>query len=213
LIIGGGSALVSGRLAEAAIRCTGFNAQGVQVCEVGLERNLGAVQAQQEQSQWCWAACIAAIFRYHGHEVAQARIVAETFGRLVNAPAFGPQIAAATNRPWIDESGREFGSECEVLWDSAFHVRRPDAPAQAARELAEGNPLIIGSTGHAMVLTAMTFARDQAGNGQPTEAIVRDPWPGRGRRPLSGYEWQATQFLAKVQILGGGAGGRGAPKK
>src|SRR5262249_6979295 len=158
-------------------------------CEAGLDDNVGAVQAQQEHSQWCWAACISAVFRYYGYAVPQARIVTDTFGQLVNAPAVGPQIAAATHRQWVDDRGPRFAARCEVLWDSGLNVTRPDAVAQSAQELALGHPLIIGATGHAMVLTAMAFARDARGNGQPTQAIVRDPWPGRGRRQLAPQEW------------------------
>ncbi|MBV8190396.1 MAG: hypothetical protein JO339_24350, partial [Alphaproteobacteria bacterium] len=70
--------------------------------------------------------------------------------------------------------------------------------AEAARELADDQPLIIGTGGHAMVLTALTYFRDVYGNGQPLSAVVRDPWPGRGRRELSRQEWYGTGFLAKV---------------
>ena len=86
------------------------------------------------------------------------------------------------------------------MWDTHFFVARPDAAIEAARELADDNPLIVGATGHAMVLTAMTYARDVAGNGQPLSLTVRDPWPGRGRRQLSPQEWAGTSFLAKVII-------------
>lgn len=194
------------RPAQAALRCTPFDARGIQLCEAGLDRNLGAVTAQQQNSQWCWAACISAIFNYHGYPVEQGRIVAATYGQLVNLPAHGRQIAAATNRPWQDVRGRTFASQCQVLWDSGAYVARPDAAGQAAQELAQGHPLIIGAAGHAMVLTAMSYARNAAGGGQPTQAIVRDPWPGRGRRPLEAREWMQIQFLAKVQVSGGGPG-------
>jgi hypothetical protein len=213
LLIGGAVAFAFTRPASAALRCTPFSNQGVQLCEAGLDQNVGAVQAQQEHSQWCWAACISALFHYYGYDVPQARIVTATFGQLVNAPAVGPQIAAATNRNWVDDRGRQFAARCEVLWDPGLHVAQPDAAAQSALELAQGHPLIIGAGGHAMVLTAMSFARDAQGNGQPTMAIVRDPWPGRGRRQLAPQEWMATQFLAKVHVTGGGASGGGKPQE
>jgi hypothetical protein len=219
----GGASLAAGaamawawtRPAQAALRCTPFDARGIQLCEVGLDQNLGAVTAQQQNSQWCWAAVISAIFAYHGHPVDQARIVAATYGQLVNLPAHGRQIAAATSRSWRDMRGRTFVSQCQVLWDSGAYVARPDAAGQAAQELAEGNPLIIGAAGHAMVLTAMTYARNAMGGGQPTQAIVRDPWPGRGRRALQPYEWMQIQFLAKVHVsaIAGPGGGKGPAGK
>lgn len=190
--------------AHAAIRCTAFDARGIQFCEAGLDRNLGAVTAKQEHSQWCWAACISAIFAYHGFPVDQDRIVEATYGRRVNLPAHGRAIASATNRLWTDDGGRRFTSRCQVLWDTGAFVARPDAAAQAAQELAAGNPLIFGALGHAMVLTAMSFARDARGHGQPTQAIVRDPWPGRGRRALAAEEWMSAVFLARVRVVAGG---------
>ena len=96
---------------------------------------------------------------FHGYPVDQSRIVSATYGQTVNLPAHGRQIAAATNRPWQDDRGRTFASHCEVLCDSGGYVARPDAAGQAAQELAQGDPLIIGAAGHAMVLTAMSYAR------------------------------------------------------
>jgi hypothetical protein len=212
IALGAPAVWLSTRPAQSAMRCTPFDGRGIQFCEVGLDQNLGAVTAQQEHSQWCWAACISAIFHYHGHPVDQARIVSATYGQLVNMPAHGRQIAAATSRPWLDDGGQQFVSQCEVLWDSGEFVARPDAAAQAAGELAQGAPLIIGAAGHAMVLTAMTYERNQTGAGQPTQAIVRDPWPGRGRRALLPQEWAQTVFLAKVHVLGAGVAGGGGGK-
>jgi hypothetical protein len=197
--IAAGIALPSGP-ATAALRCGPFDFRGVQLCEVGIDSRVRGVSAQQRNSQWCWAACISGIFAYHGCAVSQRRIVAQTYGHAVNLPAHGPQIAAATSQEWETDDGNWFSAECEVLWDTHFFVARPDAAIEAARELADDNPLIVGATGHAMVLTAMTYARDVAGNGQPLSLTVRDPWPGRGRRQLSPQEWAGTSFLAKVII-------------
>ena len=52
----------------------------------------------------------------------------------------------------------------------------------AAQDLAENHPLIIGTGGHAVVLTAVTYVQDEWGHSDVTSAIVRDPWPGRGRQ-------------------------------
>lgn len=194
------------RPAHAVIRCTAFDARGLQLCEAGIDRNLGAVTAKQEHSQWCWAACISAIFAYHGYPVDQDRIVAATYGRVVNLPAHGRAIARATNRTWRADDGRTFTSRCEVLWDTGAFVARPDAAGVAAQELASDFPLIIGAIGHAMVLTAMSYIRDAQGRGQPTAAIVRDPWPGRGRRPLAEAEWLQTRFLARMRVTAGRGG-------
>lgn len=200
LILGAATAFAATRRAEALIRCTAYDGRGFQRCEAGIDERLGLVQAEQENSQWCWAAVISAIFRYHGFWVSQAQVVSETFGRVVNLPAFSPQIATATNRPWIDEGGRPFVSHGAVLWDADARIGGPGATGEASRELAAGNPLILGTTGHAVVLTGLVYERDALGRGAPSFAIVHDPWPGRGQRTLSRAEWLATRFLAKVRV-------------
>jgi hypothetical protein len=62
-------------------------------------------------------------------------------------------------------------------------------------------PLIIGSFGHAMVLTAVSYNRAQNSQGQVTGAVVRDPWPGRGgRRPLSAIEAAGEMLLVRIRV-------------
>jgi hypothetical protein len=70
----------------------------------------------------------------------------------------------------------------------------------ATQDLSNDMPLIIGTMGHAMVLTSLTYVRDQFGRGDVTAAVVRDPWPGNGRRVLSAQEWYNTSFLARIRV-------------
>lgn len=70
----------------------------------------------------------------------------------------------------------------------------------AAQDLTNNMPLIIGTMGHAMVLTSLRYARDVNGNGQVNAAIVRDPWPNRGRRVLTAQEWYSTSFLVRIRV-------------
>jgi hypothetical protein len=205
LFMGGMAAFAAGgidrsRRAQAAIRCTAYDRRGIQQCEAGIDSRLGAFEAEQENSRWCWAACISAIFRYNGFWVSQQQIVGETLGRLVNLGALPPQIVSAINRPWLDEGGRRFVSYGSVLWNADASIGGPGATGEASRELAEGHPLILGAAGHAVVLTGLVYDRDAYGRGGPNVAIVRDPWPGRGRRLLSRTEWQQTRFLAKARV-------------
>lgn len=181
----------SGRLA-----CGPFVPPGVQQCEAGIESSVAHVTAAavggQHLSQWCWAACIEMVFRYYGLRVPQEQIVQETWGRIVNLPAQPGQIMMNLNRPWIDGTGRRFGASGD-----AFTAN----PITAAQDLAQDMPLIIGTMGHAMVLTSLTYMRDQFGNGTVRAAVVRDPWPGRGRRVLSPQEWYGTNFLARIRVF------------
>lgn len=181
--------------AHARLACGPFVQPGVQQCEAGIESSVAHVSAAavggQHLSQWCWAACIEMVFRYYGHHVPQERIVADTWGGIVNLPGQPWQILANLNRDWIDEEGEAFSVAGDVFSAN---------PVTAAQDLASDMPLIIGTMGHAMVLTSVVYIRDQFGNGNVRAAIVRDPWPGRGRRVLSAQEWYGTSFLARIRV-------------
>lgn len=189
------SALCMSETASALLSCSPFNFQGVQQCEAGIDSGLAYVSAAsvggQHMNQWCWAACIEMVFRYYGLRVPQEAIVQQTWGGIVNLPGQPHQILANLNRPWRDATGRDF----YVSGDS-FSAN----PITAAQDLSQNMPLIIGTMGHAMVLTSLQYVRDQMGNGEVTSAIVRDPWPGKRRRVLSAQEWVNTSFLARIRV-------------
>ena len=178
--------------AQAAQQCAEFDWQGIQQCMAGIPSQIAGQSAlPQYQSQWCWAACISMIFGYYNRPVRQERIVQEAFGRIVDMPANPRQILSAVNRPWTDERGKPFRGHGQDL---------PIDPNLAARYMAQEKPLIIGTLGHAMVLTALSWAQDQRGQQQLTGLVVRDPAFGGQRRELSGQEIQSTMFLAHVDI-------------
>jgi len=137
--------------------------------------------AVQAMSQWCWAASIAMVFQFYGHEVPQQRIVQETFGTVVNLPAgSGRVLTQALNRPWVDSAGRPFTVSAVAydLTSGQAGVNNKDV----VEELKHGRPLIVGTQGHAMVVTAIQYLKTPWGVGQVVGVTVRDPWPGRGRR-------------------------------
>ena len=145
------------------------------------------------------------VFRYYGFYVSQERIVQETWGSIINMPAHNDVILSNLNRKWTDDYGNRF----KVTSDSYTAN-----PITAAQDLANDMPLIIGTLGHAMVLTSLVYWQDTYGNGDVTSAIVRDPWPGNGKRTLSAQEWYSTSFLARIRVTpasdsgdGGGGGG------
>ena len=181
--------------AHAYLNCTNFNYQGFQQCEAGIDSGVVGIAAAsvggQHLSQWCWAASIETVFRYYGFNVPQKTIVQQTWGQIVNLPAQPNVILANLNRSWQDSNGRYFSVSGETYSAN---------PITAAQDLSQNMPLIIGTLGHAMVLTSLQYTRDQWGNGWVTSAVVRDPWPGRGRRILSAQEWYSTSFLARIRI-------------
>lgn len=141
---------------------------------------MNMVYAWQKLNQWCWAASLEMVFRYHGMAIDQKEIVLQNYGALINLPASPQQLFANLNRVWRTSNG-----EFEVRSD--FFSCTPDL---AAHDLNAEFPLILGTMGHATVLTAMTYLRNPFnGSGQPQQLTVRDPWPASpGRRILSGYE-------------------------
>lgn len=179
----------------AALMCGPYNLWGVQDCTAGVESSsFDMTYAPQEESQWCWAACVAMVFAHHGYRVSQTRIVQETWGDIYNLPAQPQHILMNLNRPWVDDYGRRFSIQGSTFTSNAM---------TAAQDLARGIPLIIGSGPHAMVLTAVSYRRHMSGNGQLLSAIVRDPWPGRGKRFLIPQELAATHFLARIRLFPG----------
>ena len=107
-------------------------------------------------------------------------------------PAQPIDIIRDLNRNWKDRNGNGFAVEGDVFSADG---------ATAAQDLAGEMPLIIGSMGHAMVLTAVSYNRARNSQGQVTGALVRDPWPGGvGRRQLSPMEAAAAMLLARVRI-------------
>lgn len=176
------------------LMCTPFDYNGLQQCEAGIDSNVLDVVASDTQhaSEWCWAACIEAVFSYYGHPVAQERIVDEAYGDIVNMPGSPSQILQALNRTWTDEDADDFTARGTIVGVN---------PITAAQDLAADRPLIIGTLGHAMVLTALTYVRNAYGAGQVLAAEVRDPWPYNPRhRVLSPPEWYSISFAARIRV-------------
>ncbi|HYL85508.1 MAG TPA: papain-like cysteine protease family protein [Candidatus Angelobacter sp.] len=161
-------------------------------CQVGIPSNMIHVAALQQSSEWCWAACIEMVFTYYGHRVPQARIVRETWGAVVNMPGQPEQILADLNREWKDEKGKKFTVTGDALSANA---------ANAVEDLRQDRPLILGTLGHAVVLTALTTDVNQGTRAwQVVAATVRDPWPGRGKRILTPQEWYNINFAARISV-------------
>lgn len=193
------AALAAATPAHAALTCSPFmpGALGapMQRCNAGLPGTVADVVAAavggQHMNQWCWAASLETVLRYHGHPLRQERIVSENLGGIVNLPADPWTYVAALNRSYVDDNGVPFTIMGDVYTAN---------PVTAAQDLADGLPLIIGTMGHAMVLTGVTYVGDMFGHGEIEQAFVRDPWPGRGRRMLSAQEWFSTSFLARIRV-------------
>jgi len=160
-------------------------------CTVGIPAERLFAGTRQESREWCWAACIEMVFAYYGHRVSQSRIVRETWGGLVDKPVHKRQLLDDLNRDWTDNRGRRFRSNADVF----------DRPAAGVPDLRRNRPLILGTLGHTVVLTAITLEIDDfSGRWNIAGAVVHDPWPGHGARILSGEEWRNVRFAVRVEL-------------
>lgn len=153
------------------------------IAEVDFARFAQTAYQQQKDSQWCWAAATSMLFSYYEHPVSQERIVASLYGRLVNLPS-GPSlnIAARLNSAWIDDNRQAFKPTVSGAYDFDAGVLTI-TNGWLVGELDQDRPFIIGTNGHAVVVTAIRFIPTPL---EPTIVGIGvfDPWPGRGARGL-----------------------------
>lgn len=217
------AALAHAPIARAATRCTAADAKGDQQCVTAIER-VRMETVRQRCNDWCWAACIQAVFSLQGRETAQEWAVEKIFGSSKCQPD-GPggtadQIVRAINGEWIDQYGFKFQAGAQSLPDAALVVSTSvpgsggswstdtatqlffnDGAKQLVSELDRGNPLIIGAVGHATVLTAATYIKDRSGHIKLTELIVRDPWgDSPNLRKLTAEQVRGAFFVARVWV-------------
>lgn len=186
-----GACLIPGA-ATASLVCQEDATAHTETCAIGVfSDKFEGVYAPQENTMWCWAACLHMLFRYYGFEVSQARIVEETWGKVVNFPAYMEQIIAATNRKWVTDDGKAFRA-----FGQFFNVKIEDMAA----DLTRGAPLIVALPHHAVVLTGLGFT-DGAGQERIDFMTVRDPWPGKGRRNLTPEEQSAIGSMLRVSVF------------
>jgi hypothetical protein len=197
LLIGAIATALSATTAQAELRCSAWNTNAWRRCYVGVPvpRRI----AQQRCPNWCWAACIEAVFALNGYQVAQETIVAKVFPKLQCKTTSAHGIVTAINGRWSRSDGDSFVANADVLIDAHDFLQQPSAIPKAAHELAAGRPLIIGTFGHATVLTGMTYMLNTKGKYVVEQLIVRDPWPDSpSRRTLTRDEQREATFLAKV---------------
>lgn len=201
-LAGVGAAIGVGIPARAAVQCGPSPVNPyVQACRAEVDfRAASQVYAPQAQSQWCWAASVAMIFAHAGYRVAQERIVAETYGQIVNMPAGnGFMIAQQVARDWVDDTGRRFTVSLQAAYDYDAGVYQLNN-AIIAEALARNQPLILGARAHAMVLTLMDYAQTPMGP-QVTGMGVFDPWPGIGPRGLFPDEMVAMNMGGSLRFI------------
>jgi hypothetical protein len=190
-------------------------------CEISVDIPADVkTSAQQQKENWCWAACIHMIFACSNYQVSQNRLVHSVLPLSDdNRPVLGQQVKSAIDGYWVDDNDKPFSAYCNVFIDLNRHFVRPDAIQRAAESLADGDLCIVGSEGHATVLTKIV----DAGGGVAHRSLwVWDPWPtigglpfeavnnfARGPRevpwlghggPNKNFEAANTNFVAAVEV-------------
>ena len=175
-----------------------------QFCQVGIpvpSINGHAFDSLQKQTNWCWAACMHLVFRWHGHYVPQEDIVERVFGSQVNQALPGHVIAAAASSVWQDSTGAYLKPQVQVLIDTNFGVNNSLSADLAIADLLAEKPMIIGTQGHATVVTAIEYTQSIHGVRTIRNVRVRDPWPlNPNSRSLTPSEYYGTDFLMRVAM-------------
>lgn len=151
--------------------------------------------ASQEQSQWCWAACITMVLNYYDIPCTQEEVVMRTYGTLVNYPARDLyQIAQYLNGWGMDRQGREVVVEAGTYEYAPFEG--------IINELEAGRPFIIGVgngySGHVVVCYGVDWMNTYDGP-YVTDFYVYDPWPGNGHSQWNTEELN-TYWIGAIAI-------------
>jgi hypothetical protein len=155
-------------------------------------------QNQPPNSQWCWAACVSMICRWHGYEISQPRIVQQMYGSVVNMPADDRLLTQALNRSWTADNGRPFKTSAKVF--SPMLGQSNVDNNLVISDLKNDQPLICGARSHATVVARVDYF-----SGQPPrvgQVHVVDPYPGAAAPPFY------ARFLAPDEMTPMNFGGQ-----
>ncbi|WP_087022343.1 papain-like cysteine protease family protein [Thaumasiovibrio subtropicus] len=180
---------------QAFMACSKYDQFGVQLCEAGILSPVFAKHISPQHHtffiQWSWAASLETILHYYGLQLSQTEIAAQLWGKIDQQPLAENEILRSFNREWTDTNGQRFRIDCEPL---------AHTPLNAAEDLSKNRPVLIISSGHAMVLTAIRYRQIDNGRQQIIDANVSDPWPQNAKKQLSAREWQEAKLLARIRV-------------
>src|SRR5437660_1037043 len=153
----------------------------------------------QRQSNWCWAASVQMVLNYRGVPVTQEQVVQRIFaGAVPNVPGQPNQILTALSGWAFTRNGQRV-----MLTSSPFAFDG----TEIVRDLAERWPIVVGvnmgNSGHAYVMTAVTYGVDPWNRPIFRSAILRDPWPGNPSRievPWPQFQ-QRWMFMARMRVM------------
>jgi hypothetical protein len=160
--------------------------------------------ADQDKSEWCWAATISNLFAYYNHRVPQGAIVDAGIGTLVNQPASVSIIHSVLNKQWTDDSGNDFASAAQILYsvdakDPKYSI--PPSNEDIIDQLEHNRPLLFCNMSHAMMLVSVNYFPPINRPSNVVASIVIDPWPGIGLRALTGPEQHPVHEGGQLRLI------------
>lgn len=159
------------------------------VCTVRLLGNVPFFRARSADPGQCWLACLQMAGKFQGFDVPVPTLLKELYeGKLPKTPWQDPSINGKQAK---DAKGKLAQFTLEKL-----QVRA----AEAAELLSENQPIIIGSLGHPVLLTSMTYTGDLLGGMTLVDATVLDPAPGKGTRVVSSPDWINVSFATRIVV-------------
>lgn len=135
-----------------------------------LTENINRIAAVQECQNWCWAASIEMVLKYHGLNVKQEQIVKKVYGSLPCRTGNAQHIMKALSGWAPDYRGR---------FSQIYAQYGVYSGSDIIDQLSRRWPIIVGlrGEGHAYVLTAIYYSVDQFNNPIIDKVVLRDPWP------------------------------------
>lgn len=138
--------------------------------------------ARQLHSEWCWAACVSIICRFHGFHLSQPRIVQQMHGALINKPGDDRLLTDALNRTWEDDDGKPLRTSAIVF--SPILDKFDVDNRRVLDDLKNDFPLLCGARKHATVVARADYYDGPDGRPLVFQVHVIDPYPGAAQPPL-----------------------------
>lgn len=142
--------------------------------------------AIQEKEFWCWAAVSQALLELQGIKVSQHEIVTRIMGAAIDEGATREQMRRATDGYIYRVNGQYIRTRSNYV----YHTY------EIIQSLRDGNPLIVGFSGHAYALTAAEYRRHYNGSIEITRVVLRDPWGSNPNR----QEWDFENIMLQDNL-------------
>ncbi len=181
-----------------------------QVCSTGLNSaSMDAAYRQQLTPVWCWAASMEMILAFNNEDVAQKDIVTGVFGAAIPTALDPLHVDQYMNQSYTDSLTAQVAKVSSTTIYSG--VNTPTVLSNVVSLLRSGQPLLIFTPTHAMVMTAIYYYADGVGNPVGVSGVVvRDPFPYAGTRtpvpgiPIFGHPGErvlsAKEYFTQVAV-------------